>query len=57
MTSSRVGHPGNVAAGCAGASVRSAPRSFADRARGFADISDAPGVSGRLVRMRKLGGS
>src|ERR1700754_2743713 len=56
-TSSRTGHAGNGAAACAGVSVRSAARNFAERARGLAAISSSSGVTGRLVRTRKLGGS
>src|ERR1700716_1515059 len=55
ITSVSVGHAGNAAAMCAGAAVRSAARSFADRARGLAEISSSPGVTGRLVKMEKLG--
>src|ERR1700676_3012278 len=55
ITSSRTGHAGNAAASCAGAWVRSAARSFADRARGLADISAPSAVTGRLVKMAKLG--
>ena len=40
----------------AGASVRSAARSFAERARGLAAISPSSATTGRPVRMRKLGG-
>ena len=40
----------------AGASVRSAARSLAERARGLAAISASSAVTGRPVRMRKLGG-
>src|SRR5258708_4257577 len=54
ITSSSVGHAGNTAAACAGACVRSAARSFADRARGLAEISASSGVTGRFVRMTKL---
>ncbi len=57
ITSSRVGQAGNAAAACAGASVRSAARSLAERARGLAEISSSSAVTGRLVRMTKLGGS
>ena len=39
------GHAGNAAAACAGAAVRSSARSFADRARGLAEISSSPGVT------------
>ena len=53
ITSVRDGQPGNGAAACAGAAVRSAARSFAERARGLADISSSPGVTGRLVRTDK----
>src|SRR5450631_2097349 len=55
ITSSRTGHAGKAAAACAGASVRSAARSFAERARGLAEISSSSGVTGRLVKMTKLG--
>src|SRR6202030_1061110 len=55
ITSVRTGHAGNAAAACAGASVRSAARSFADRARGLAEISSSSGVTGRLVKMTNLG--
>src|SRR5229473_184492 len=55
ITAASVGHAGNAAAGCAGAAVRSAARSFADRARGLAEISAPSGVTGRLVKMEKLG--
>src|SRR5665213_2814205 len=55
ITSVSEGHAGNAAAACAGASVRSAARSFADRARGLAEISASSGVMGRLVKMAKLG--
>src|ERR1700738_5178751 len=55
ITSVSVGPAGNAAAGCAGAAVRSAARSFADRARGLAAISSSSGVTGRLVKMEKLG--
>ncbi len=51
ITSVSVGHAGSAAAICAGAAVRSAARSFADRARGLADISSSPGVTGRLVKI------
>jgi hypothetical protein len=40
-----------------GASVRSAARSFAERARGLASTSASSGVSGRRVNARKLGGT
>ena len=55
ITSSRTGHAGNAAAACAAASVRSAARSLAERARGLAETSSPPAVTGRLVRMTKLG--
>src|ERR1700674_5652734 len=55
ITSARTGHAGNVAAACAAACVRSAARSFADRARGLADISASSAVTGRFVKMAKLG--
>ena len=55
ITSARPGHAGNAAASCVGAAVRSATRSFAERARGLAAISSAPGVTGRLVKRLKLG--
>src|SRR5262249_20755783 len=40
----------------AGASVRSAARNLAERARGLAASSDASGVCGRVVSARKVGG-
>src|SRR5262249_26494477 len=40
---------------CAGASVRSAARSLAERARGLAAISASSGVTGRPVRARNEG--
>src|SRR6516165_813589 len=49
------GQAGKAALACAAAAVRSAARSFADRARGLSAISCSLGASGRLVRMRKLG--
>jgi len=55
MTSASEGRRGSVvstAASSGGADVRSAARSFADRARGFSAISAASGVTGRPVRMR-----
>src|ERR1700723_4020121 len=55
ITSARTGHAGNAAAACAGAAVRSAARSFAERARGLAETSAGPGVTGRLVKRPKLG--
>src|SRR5258705_13402132 len=55
MTSASDGHFGKLSAANAGASDRSAARSFADRARGLARTSSPPAVTGRLVRMRKLG--
>src|ERR1700687_5831503 len=55
ITSLRVGHAGNAAATCAVASVRLAARSFADRARGLAEISSSSALTGRLVKMTKLG--
>jgi hypothetical protein len=55
MTSANVGHAGKAAAACAGAAVRSAARSFADRARGLAEISAPPDVTGRFVKILKLG--
>src|SRR5262249_55677395 len=39
------------------ASVRSAARSLAERARGLAPISASSGTIGRLVRMRKVAGA
>src|SRR6266704_6916723 len=51
ITSSSDGHAGNAAAMCAGAAVRSAARSFAERARGLAEISLSSAVTGRLVKM------
>src|ERR1700675_621159 len=54
ITSSSLGHAGNAAAPWAGASLRSAARSFADRARGLAEISASSAVTGRLVRIAKL---
>ena len=39
-----------------GASVRSAARSLAERARGLAAISASSGTTGRLVSTRKVGG-
>ena len=51
ITSARTGHAGRLPAACAGAAVRSAARSFAERARGLADTSASPGVTGRLVRI------
>src|ERR1019366_1951716 len=57
ITSSRVGHAGSAAAACAGAAVRSAARNLPERARGLAEISASPAVTGRLVWMTKLGAS
>src|ERR1700704_4298325 len=54
MTPASVGQAGNLPSPCGGAAVRSAARSFADRARGLAATSASPGVTGRLVRIRKL---
>src|SRR5882757_6596239 len=54
-TSVSEGHFGKLSAANAAASVRSAARSFADRARGLARTSSSPAVTGRLVRIRKLG--
>src|SRR5829696_8105994 len=42
---------------CAGASVRSPARSFADRARGLRAASASPGAIGPFVTARKLGGA
>ena len=55
ISSESVGHAGSSAAACAGAAVRSAARSLADRARGLAATSASSGVTGRLVRTAKLG--
>src|SRR5580704_12065863 len=55
ITSARTGHADNAAAACAGAAVRSAARSLAERARGLAETSAGPGVTGRLVKRPKLG--
>src|SRR5450631_1173608 len=55
ITSARTGHAGNAAAACAAAVVRSAARNFADRARGLAEISRSSAMTGRLVKMTKLG--
>src|ERR1700739_3191950 len=55
ITSARTGHAGNAAAICAGAALRSAARSFAERARGLAEISSSFAITGRLVRTTKLG--
>src|SRR3984957_14014606 len=55
ITSARTGHAGNAAAMCAGAVLRSAARSLAERARGLAEISSSLAVTGRLVRTAKLG--
>ncbi len=41
----------------AGAAVRSAARNLAERARGLCAISASAGTTGRLVRMRKVGGA
>src|SRR6185437_2597481 len=57
ISSESVGHAGSSAAACAGASVRSAARNLADRARGLAAISASSGMTGRLVRTAKLGGA
>src|SRR5437762_1321887 len=53
-TSVSRGQSGNLSPACAGAAVRSAARSFAERARGLAATSASPGVTGRLVRISKL---
>src|ERR1700744_2733925 len=55
ITLASVGHAGHSGAACVGASVRSAARSLAERARGLADISASSGVTGRLVKIVKLG--
>src|SRR3954469_13510541 len=55
MTSASDGHFGKLSAANAGASVRWAARNFAERARGLARTSSSPAVTGRLVKMRKLG--
>ena len=51
ITSLRTGHAGRRSGACAGAIVRSAARSFAERARGLAATSASPGVTGRLVKI------
>ena len=59
MTSASEGSRGNsvsITAARGAASVRSAARSFAERARGLAAISASSGVSGRRVSARKVGG-
>src|ERR1700723_390714 len=55
ITSARTGHAGNAAATWAGAALRSAARSFAERARGLTESSSSSAVTGRLVRRTKLG--
>src|SRR5882757_2938466 len=55
ITSASRGQDGRASAECTGAWVRSAARSFADRARGLAAVSASPGTTGRLVRIWKLG--
>ena len=60
MTSASEGSRGNIvpiAASRGAASVRSAARSFAERARGLAAISASSAVSGRRVRTLKVGGA
>src|SRR6185437_4178142 len=47
--------PDHAASPQAGASLRSAPRSRAERARGLAAISAAPGVASSPGQRRKLG--
>src|SRR5579859_1987480 len=51
----RRGNRSSIGVSRAAASVRSAARSLAERARGFAAVSASSGVSGRLVRMRNVG--
>src|SRR3954454_24903594 len=46
MTSARTGHAGSSAAAKAGPAVRSAARSFAERARGLAATSSSPAMMG-----------
>ena len=56
MTSASTGHAGNSAAACAGAAVRSAPRSFAERARGLADdlsVAGDDGAFGQELKARR----
>src|SRR5262249_22265483 len=55
IMSESCGHDGASALACAGASVRSAARSLAERARGLAAISLSPGITGLRVSRRKLG--
>ena len=50
------GNRSSMAASRGGASVRSAARSLAERARGLAAISASSGVSGRRVSTRNVGG-
>jgi hypothetical protein len=52
-----LGNDGSAALACAGAAVRAAARSFADRARGLSATSCSPGITGRRVRRSKLGGT
>src|SRR5262249_10845383 len=60
ITSSRDGKRGRYSSASkarGGAAVRSAPRSFAERARGLAATSASSATTGRLVSNAKVGGS